>query len=168
VLFGSSVPEAKLPFQASDESPAQTFEDAVAHAQAVQGPARRPVASLGSTVDDTSRPTGSALPFLPNAPPRASTPPQTAAEASPQSAYPPLTVTQYASLRVEMHRSPERLAQTLARYRVPPGAQAALEEHWRNRFEADPGVRSAFLNACARYNEWLDAHPPGPPGSSRG
>jgi hypothetical protein len=121
--------------------------------------------NLGATVD-TVPTQGPTLPF-PVKPASPTSPGSPAAAGSP-SAYPALTMEQYASLRVELHKSPpERVAQTLARYRVPVEAQAALDEHWKERFDADPALRSAFLNACATYSAWLASRPADPPKGSR-
>lgn len=68
---------------------------------------------------------------------------------------PDLTLPQYASLRVDLHRSPDQAEATLARYGVPHGGRASLDGYWRARFDADPLLRMMFAKAYATYTAWL-------------
>ena len=147
--LGAQLPLARLPFQGAPATPERAFAAAVAHAEAVQGPAdsRRASRNLGGTVGVSSetRTPSPALPFAtgtPNAP-----------------TAPDLTTAQYASLRVELQTHPEREAAVLARYGVPAAARAALEAHWRARFDVDPMLRMEFARAYAAYTAWLRSHP---------
>lgn len=67
---------------------------------------------------------------------------------------PPLTVEQYASLCVELTASPERAAETLSRYRITPAQKDLIDNHYRDRFAKDPGLRAAWDQAYLTYREW--------------
>lgn len=71
---------------------------------------------------------------------------------------PDLTLPQYASLRVEIHVSPEATDAIAARYGVRREAMGALDAHFRARFEADPLLRMEFVRAYAVYLGWLRQH----------
>jgi hypothetical protein len=68
---------------------------------------------------------------------------------------PEYTVERYASLRVELHEYSSRSAEVLARYQLDRETCDALDDDWKNRFKADPALRSRFLEACERYRAWL-------------
>jgi len=140
-------PELKLPFEANQGAPDQAFARAIAHALEVQGPPQQLELPLIATVAGTPVTTGPALPFVP----------RTSAAGAAAQPLPAFTLRQYASLRVELHRYPEREAETLARYKVPADSLEALDEQWEARFDADPAVRAEFLEACMQYDAWLDA-----------
>jgi hypothetical protein len=134
--LGMESPVAAMPFKAAPAAPAQAFQQAVAHAQAVQGPAEaRP--ALGATVAVGAEVAAPALP----------------------PGVPDLTLPQYASLRVEIATTPDRVPQILSRYGVRPEGRDALEAHWRARFQADPLLRMMFARAYASYTAWLKANP---------
>jgi hypothetical protein len=121
-----------LPFRTAD--PAVALEGALAHARAVQGEPRPAAAMAGGTVGiSTDDP----------------------AHSAPPPGCPDLTLPQYASLRVELHQRPADTAAILARYGVSADARAALDAHWRARFEADPLRRMEFARAYAAYLAWL-------------
>lgn len=134
-----------LPFKGGAADPDKALTDAVAHAAEVQGPAKpraEAPAPTGTVGVGTIGP-GDGLPFA----------------AAPPPGCPDLKVTQYASLRVELHADPDRAAAILARYGVAPGAREALEGHWRSRFDADPLLRMEFARAYASYLGWLRQNP---------
>jgi hypothetical protein len=141
--LGAVLPIARLPFQ--EGSAERAFASAVAHAEAVQGPAdaRRDPRSLGATVGVSSEAPSAVLPFATSAP----------------AGVPELTLAQYASLRVELQLQPERAALILARYGVPADARPALDASWRARFDADPLLRMEFARAYAAYTAWLRGSP---------
>lgn len=149
--LGAVLPLARLPFQEAPVEPSRAFAAAVAHAEIVQGPAeaRRNHHGMGGTVGVSSDAPSPALPFasplvsIPSLPP----------------GLPDLTVAQYASLRVELQTHPDRAAPILSRYGVPVAARAALEDHWRTRFQVDPPLRMEFARAYAAYTAWLRSHP---------
>jgi hypothetical protein len=95
--------------------------------------------SLGGTVGVSSEAPAPALPFV--------------------SGVAALTMAQYASLRVELQLQPEREASILGRYGVPAAGRAALDAHWRARFEVDPLLRMEFARAYAAYTAWLRSNP---------
>jgi len=68
---------------------------------------------------------------------------------------PDLTPAQYASLRVELETSPERMPATLARYGLPADGREALDAHWKARFAADPALRMTFAHTYAEYDAWF-------------
>jgi hypothetical protein len=69
---------------------------------------------------------------------------------------PELTPQQYASLRAELELEPANTAAILERYRLRNAAdRAALEAHWRERFDADPVLRMTFARAYGEYVAWL-------------
>jgi hypothetical protein len=125
-------PAASLPFRPADAGVA--LENALAHARATQGEPRRGVVAAGGTVGIATGPT---------------------ALSAPPPGCPDLTLPQYASLRVELHQRPADDATILARYGVQAGGRAALDAHWRARFEADPLLRMEFARAYAAYLAWL-------------
>jgi hypothetical protein len=133
--LGAALPIGpSTPFIASAGSSSEAFDRAVAHAEAVQGPAAaaRPAMSTGTVA------------LGPEA--TAPAPPPGVAD---------LTLQQYASLRVELHQHPEQAAAILGRYGVAATTRPALEAHWRSRFDADPGLKNAFAGAYASYVAWL-------------
>lgn len=137
--LGAALPLPELPFQQA--SAAEALSSALSHARAVQGPEAPPRAAVGGTVGvSTVAPMAASLPFA--APPL---PP----------GCPELTLPQYASLRVELQVHPEQEPAILARYGTAPAARAALDAHWRRRFEADPLSRMEFARAYAAYLGWL-------------
>lgn len=77
----------------------------------------------------------------------------------PRSAYaPPLTLEQHASLAVELAASPEKTAETLARYRLTPEARAELDAHYREKITASADTRAAWERAYQSYHAWLAAN----------
>jgi hypothetical protein len=102
----------------------------------------------GGTVDVKAILKGPALPF-------AAAPPAPPAPAAPAPAASPLTLEQYASLCVELQRRPDRIAETLGRYRVTAEQRAQLDAYWRSRLAADPALYVSFASACAAYRAWL-------------
>jgi hypothetical protein len=77
----------------------------------------------------------------------------------PRAAYaPPLTLEQHASLAVELAASPERTAETLARYRLTPEARAELDAHYREKITASAETRAAWERAYQSYHAWLAAN----------
>lgn len=139
--IGANMPVSPLmPFQAAGSTPAQAYDRAVAHAQAVQGSpeSARGTSDLGSTVA-----LGNDLPTPPLPP-----------------GVPDLTLPQYASLRVELHVNPGNAALILATYRVTAEGHPTLDAHWRARFKADPLQRMMFARAYASYSLWLKQNSP--------
>ncbi len=149
--LGASLPlPSKLPFQTG--TPDQALAGALAHAQAVQGApdTRRRAAMLGGTVAAPSNPApAAALPFQGGPPPVAPGAP----------GIPELTLSQYASLRVELQAHAENAPAILVRYGVPAGGRAAVDAAWRARFDADPALRMEFARTYAVYTAWLRDHP---------
>ncbi len=121
-----------VPAMSMPFAPATTGE-APGHAQAIQGP-RAPSPFAGGTV---------AAPGVPSLPAGSSE----------------LTMTQYTSLRVELHLLPDRAERVLGRYGIRPEGQEALFAHWRARFEADPPLRMWFARDYARYLAWVRQNP---------
>ncbi len=159
------------PFTDEPVEPAVAYASAVAHAAAMQEePAPRPSpARGGATLDVGALFSGEKNPFQTATPSK--TAPSTAQPStqSPSTTAPtvilpafaepsPLTLEQYASLVVELQRSPERHAEILARYKVPAEAWSALEASWRARFEGDPALSAAFAHACGAYRAYLAAY----------
>lgn len=142
--LGAELPISKLPFLEAPTSPDRAYENAVAHALVVQGPAesRRDVGAAGGTGTvgvSTVGPASAVLPF----------------PVLPPAGCPDLTITQYASLRVELQLYPDRTDAILTRYGVAVGARDALSAHWRSRMEADPLMRMEFARAYASYVSWI-------------
>ena len=163
VVLTGPVREAKLPFQETKESPTQAFKRSVEHALSVQGPAKPKDANeLGSTVDMRSPLAHAAPAARPDVPARPTfgTPPAVATQPAAAASFPELTIEQYASLCVELHIGPERMAQTLARYGITPEARLALDAHWRIRFETDHALRTAFGKAYSVYRAWVEGQKP--------
>src|SRR5262249_29182117 len=122
------------------------FENAVAHAQAVQRlvePGRGVAA--GGTMGVSAPAPSAALPFHDG--------PRAPAELPP--GCPDLTLPQYASLRVELQLYPEHRLALLARYGVAAEAHDALDAHWRARFDADPVLRAEFMRGYAVFLGWV-------------
>ena len=71
---------------------------------------------------------------------------------------PPLTLEQHASLAVELAASPERTAETLARYRLTPEARAELDAHYREKITGSAETRAAWERAYQSYHAWLAAN----------
>ncbi len=133
---------AAMPFLAPGASTAESYQRAVAHADAQQGPLRSRREAVGSgTLPVTDEGTVASLP------------PGVA----------DLTVEQFASLRVELEAGPDRVPATLSRYGVRPDGHAALEAYWEARFSADPLLAMTFARKYADFLVWFKANP----GSSR-
>jgi hypothetical protein len=127
-----------MPFTAPVGSAAETYQRAVAHAGAVQGPTEPRHAAVGSgTVAVADEGTGGA----------------------PTSGVAVLTLEQYASLRVELETAPDRIAATLGRYGVAPDGRPALDAHWKGRFSADPVLGMTFARKYAEVVVWFKANP---------
>ncbi|MEP7120510.1 MAG: hypothetical protein ABJE95_06365 [Byssovorax sp.] len=135
---------APMPFHASQASPTQAYERAVAQAQAIQGPAEssREVKSLGSTVSLVNE--VAAPPPLPPG-------------------VPDFTLQQYASFRVDLHTNPTNAPRILGLYRVSHEVRPLLDAYWKARFEADPLQRMMFARAFAAYSLWLKENSAGAP-----
>jgi hypothetical protein len=125
---------------------------------AVQAPRREP-SILGGTVAVSSAAPSPALPFRVEQGATVGLPAGASAEPAVPPGVPDLTLPQYASLRVELHLSPDRAEAILARYGVTGEARAPLDAHWRARFEADPLLRMMFARAYATYTAWLRSNP---------
>jgi hypothetical protein len=70
--------------------------------------------------------------------------------------FPPLRLTQYASLCAELAASPERAADILRRYHVPSEAsRRALDEHWQARLLGRWEEQVEFERALREYSAWL-------------
>ena len=144
-------------------------------------PAPSPLAETSLTVDI---PRGPALPFAAreatdtqrgSSPPASPLPPAAPKRSSlaevklgmempknlprPRPAYAPaLTLEQHASLAVELAASPEKTAETLARYRLTPEARAELDAHYREKIAASAETRAAWERAYHSYHAWLAAN----------
>jgi hypothetical protein len=120
-------------------------------------PVARPSEDLGGTSLELSFPRGPVVPFARPAPPAPppSTAPPVVQSAAPQAAA--LTLEQHASLCVELALAPARTAETLARYRLTPGAKVLVDQHFRARMDQDPTARSAWDRAYKTYHEWVTA-----------
>jgi hypothetical protein len=135
---------ALLPFHAGGDADSRAWERAVTHADSVQGQAApRPAAAIGTTADLDVVIASPLLPFAAR-PARAEDAPA-----------PELTLQQYASLCVEIDLFPERVAQTLARYRLTLGARIRLDADWQGRFARDPALRSDFARAYGTFKQHL-------------
>jgi hypothetical protein len=66
------------------------------------------------------------------------------------------TVEQYASLCVELERTPSARDTVLARYRIDEKKRQHLEQQWNDKFAASTRLARVFLKARARYLEWLE------------
>ena len=130
-VLGSAAPaSAAMPFTAPADSAGDSFQRAVAHAAAVQGPVESRRGAVGSgTVGVAEEIAGPPLP---------------AGVAN-------LTLEQYASLRAEVEARPEEAPATSLRHGVPVEHRAALDAHWKARFSADPPLRMAFARAYAMH-----------------
>jgi hypothetical protein len=129
---------AAMPFTAPAASPSEAFPQEVALARATQG-----------APDGRARAVGSGTVGVGDEVAAPPLPPGVA----------DLTVQQYASLRVELHMKPDRIAAILERYGVSPEGREGLDAYWRARFEADPLLRMMFARAYAEYVAWLKANP---------
>ena len=70
--------------------------------------------------------------------------------------FPRLTLKEYTSLRADLAVRPERWVETLRTYHVlDEPARAALDEHWRKHFAAEPEARAAFEKDLAEFTAWL-------------
>jgi len=73
--------------------------------------------------------------------------------------FPRLSLTQYASLRVDLSMWPEWSDEILRRYHVVnKAARRALEEHWQAQLAASPKMRAELDEAFATYTDWLRRH----------
>lgn len=136
--LGPSAPaSAPTPFVASSSSEAEAFQRAVAHAAEVQGPAGTQRGAGTGTVGVSNESVAS----------------------PPPAGVPPLTLEQYASLRVALDQAPENASATLERYGVAAGERDALDAYWKGRFTADPVLRMTFARTCAEFVAWFQAHP---------
>jgi len=137
--------EPALPFEPS-KSPQLAFENALAQAARLQGPAPRPTKDPG--LAGTMGP-GSSLampkPELPFAAPSAPIPPQA----------PALSIERYASLCVELSATPANRGETLRRYQLNEPQRTTLDAHWKARITREPGMRATWENACSAYKTWL-------------
>ena len=142
-----------------------------------------PTPDAGGTQDVSALLAGPSLPFAaeqkskasPGAAPPAgsravsSTPPpeslRAVAPAPPESlraVAPPadIPLRQYASLCVDIGNQPDRVADTLARYRLTPEAKKAIDARYRERFVAEPALFGEFRRACDAYQAWLSQQAP--------
>jgi hypothetical protein len=127
----------------------------------------RGAARYGETVAVSGAPPGAALPFAAGSGTASTRPPAPSYDATVAlpagvegappvpAGVPDLTLPQYASLRVDLHRSPDQADAILARYGVPRGGRPPLDAYWRARFDADPLLRMMFAKAYATYTAWL-------------
>lgn len=139
-VLGASAPvAATLPFSAPAASTVETYQRALEHADAVQGPVASRRGAIGSATVGVGN--EGAAPVLP---------PGVA----------DLTLEQYASLRVELETAPERAAATLSRYGVSVEGRAPLDAYWKARFAADPLLEMTFARGHVNYTAWLKANPP--------
>lgn len=91
-------------------------------------------------------------PVTPAAPERVEVKPAPTAVATTE---PEWTLEQYASLCAELEIAPERMHETLHRYRVRPDQKAQLDALWGARIRADRALHAAFHHAKTTYTAWL-------------
>jgi hypothetical protein len=108
---------------------------------------RSPLASTGTSLA-LDVPRGPATPFTEAG---AGDPPHTPSEAPARA----LTLEQYASLCVELERSPARTGEVLARYGLTHTEKAALDQYYRTFFAQRPESWQSFQRARASYEAWL-------------
>lgn len=164
--FGATVdaPEGlggpALPFGARPELPAPVKVEPTPRAPSKSKAAplseeqRQALERLAETAYAAEIPSAPALPFQPSA-----TPPPRAKESEPSSPPSgqgiPLTLEQHASLCVEIALHPERVAETLARYRLTPNTKDLVDAHYKTAALASPEVRAAWDRAYETYHAWL-------------
>jgi hypothetical protein len=162
------------PFSAAPAPPEQAYASAVAHAAATQKEAPPKVG--GETLDVgaifragllAAKP--APAPAAPVAPAPAAPAPAAPAVSAPVSAVPAspaavpaaspptLTLQQYASLCVELHRDPARTAETLARYRLSPAQWTSIDAAQRARLSTDPAAYAEFWRAYELYRAFLES-----------
>src|SRR5690606_15608303 len=67
-----------------------------------------------------------------------------------------LTIEQYAALHALREAHPERHHELRQRFQIRDGMQElALDNLWKQRFEADAKLRASFSEHRERYEEWL-------------
>lgn len=158
----ASIERAPLPFDKAEAATA--LARAVAHADAVQGPAAEKLQGGGTLSVATAAELERALPFLTKADaagagerhhtpgaPAASKGPARAREARPQV----LELKRYVSLTVELSLKPAQRAETLARYRLTEDDKTQLDTIYQRSFAANPAARAAFEQAMTTYRAWL-------------
>jgi hypothetical protein len=153
---------AALPFSKDFSPPEVAAARAERIANATQGPEKEN-SQAGGTQDVASILQQASLPFqgsrkpsptnpgIRPEPPAPTKPPEPAA----MPAFPDLSVDQYAALCAERDAAPERTAEVLARYRIPPEATNAFLGVWKSRLANDPGLAAANNQAYARYAAWF-------------
>jgi hypothetical protein len=61
----------------------------------------------------------------------------------------------YASLCVELSLAPDRIATTLARYRLTHESKEINDRYWSDKFAREPALRAAWDKAYMTYRDWL-------------
>lgn len=78
----------------------------------------------------------------------------------PAVAFPRMPLETYASLCAELAVFPQKAAEVLAKYHVPPGAaHAAVDEEWQARFVKFPETKAKWQDLVKQYREWLERQP---------
>jgi len=163
-----------LPFTAAPAEKA--MENAVAHAEATQGPEIAARGLDGATADISGAvPKGHAVPFsgVPaTAPPILNETSElpaaarnrpvipfrdgvTAEDRKPIDDVPAISLEQYASLCVELQLHPERKQEVLHRYRLIDEQWGKLNAAWTRRLSSDPELRNNWNQAQDVYRAWL-------------